>query len=524
MAPVPFTSLSPSPPRGEGRGEGGAWRGVAGSPVLGPASRFTSRIASPSPSPLLGGERVSGIGEGLFAGFVVIAGLILALPANAQSEAPKDTLKRVEQQLQTGKQRQQQLERQSQALQTELDALRGRLIALADQARGQEQTLDQLEDSLTALEAEERERSAGLDAERQQIATLLAALQRLARIPPEAALARPESPVDTLRSALLLRDAVPALKARADALSQALTALADTRGKLVDQRAKALAARVALTEKQDEMNRLIARREELSRQTEEERVQVGQRMADLSGQATDLRQLMERIEAERRTAIEAAARREAERREAERKEAAKREAEKREAERRLAAQKEAERKEAERKLAELRAAEQKIAEQKAAEEKRAKDEAAREAARERELAAKSPDGPPAVSGMVLPAAGKLTTRFGEADRYGATSRGVTVQTRAGAAVVAPRGGTIVFAGPFKGYGLILIVEHGNGYHSLIAGLGRIETAVGRKVASGEPLAVMPPDGNPDLYFELRRNGQPINPQRGFGAPEGKGQG
>ncbi|AWU94375.1 metallopeptidase [Azospirillum ramasamyi] len=483
-------------------------------------------LHSPSPfPPLCGGPLPSpGAGEGLLAGFVVIAGLIFAQPANAQSEAPKDTLKRVEQQLQTDKQRQQQLERQSQALQSELDDLRGRLIALADQARGQEQELDQLEESLTALEVEERERSAGLDAERQQIATLLAALQRLARIPPEAALARPESPVDTLRSALLLRDAVPALKARADALAQALTALADTRGRLVDQRSKALAARVALAEKQGEMNRLIARREELSRQTEEERVQVGQRMAALSGQATDLRQLMERIEAERRAAIEAAARREAERREAERREAARREAEKREAERRLAAQKEAERKEAERKLAELRATEQKIAERKAAEEKRARDEAAREAARERELAAKAPEGRPAVAGMVLPAAGKLTTRFGEADRYGATSRGVTVQTRAGAAVVAPRGGTIVFAGPFKGYGLILIVEHGNGYHSLIAGLGRIDTAVGRKVAGGEPLAVMPPDGNPDLYFELRRNGQPINPQRGFGAPEGKGQG
>ena len=402
MAPGPSVLESPSPPRGEGRGEGGAWRGVA----KGPALRFASRSATPSPSPLPGGERVSGTGECILAGFVVIAGLILAQPANAQSEAPKDTLKRVEQQLQTGKQRQQQLERQSQALQTELDDLRGRLIALADQARGQEQSLDQLEDSLAALEAEERERSAGLDAERQQIAILLAALQRLARIPPEAALARPESPVDTLRSALLLRDAVPALKARADALAQALAALADTRGKLVDQRAKALAVRVALSEKQDEMNRLIARREELSRQTEEERVQVGQRMAELSGQATDLRQLMERVEAERRAAIEAAARREAERREAERKEAARREAEKREAERRLAAQKEAERKAAERKLAELRVAEQKAAEQKAAEEKRAKDEAAREAARERELAAKSPDGPPAVAGMVLPAAGK----------------------------------------------------------------------------------------------------------------------
>ncbi|WP_247871860.1 peptidoglycan DD-metalloendopeptidase family protein [Azospirillum sp. TSO35-2] len=436
----------------------------------------------------------------------------------------------MEQQLQTGKQRQQQLERQSQALQTELDDLRGQLIALADQARSQEEALARLEETLTALEAEERERSSTLDAERQQIATLLGALQRLARIPPEAALARPDSPVDTLRSALLLRDAVPALRARADALAQALTGLADTRGKLVDQRAKALAARVALAAKQGEMNRLIARREELSRQTEEERLQVSQRMGELSGQATDLRQLMERVEAERRAAAEAAAKREAERREAERKEAERRLAEQREAERRLAARKEAERKEAERKLAELRAAEQKAAEQKAAEEKRARDEAAKEAAREQALASRAApagrdaDGRSTAGGMTLPVGGKLTTRFGETDRFGVTSRGVTVQARAGAAVVAPRGGTIVFAGPFKGYGLILIVEHGNGYHSLIAGLGRIDTAVGRKVVGGEPLAVMPADGDPDLYFELRRNGQPINPQRGFGAPEGKGQG
>ncbi|MBP2300140.1 murein hydrolase activator EnvC family protein [Azospirillum picis] len=501
MAPVPCALDAPSLPRGER----GAWRDGARGP---------------------GGGAVSRAGEGLAAGFVLAAALCLAQPADAQGQgdAPKDALKRVEQQMQTGKDRQQQLEHQSQALQAELDDLRGRLIGLADQARDQEQALGGLEESLTALEAEERERSASLDAERRQIAALLAALQRLARIPPEAALARPESPVDTLRSALLLRDAVPALRARSDALAKALEALADTRGKLVDRRAKALAAQVALAEKQGEMNRLIARREELSRQTEEERVQVARRMADLSGQAADLRQLMERIEAERRAAAEAAARKEAERREAERREAERRLAEQREAERRLAARKEAERKDAERKLAELRAAEQKAAEEKAMAERQAKEEAERE----RKLAARAPSrdtgNASQADGMLLPVAGKLTTRYGETDRYGVASRGVTLQARAGATVVAPRGGTIVFAGPFKGYGLILIVEHGNGYHSLIAGLGRIETAVGRKVAGGEPLAVMPADGEPDLYFELRRNGHPINPQRGFGAPEGKGQG
>jgi murein hydrolase activator len=84
----------------------------------------------------------------------------------------------------------------------------------------------------------------------------------------------------------------------------------------------------------------------------------------------------------------------------------------------------------------------------------------------------------------------------------------------------------MFAGPFRGYGLILIVEHPNGYHSLIAGLGRIDTAVGQHVLAGEPVGVMgsPTDGNPELYFELRRNGQPINPQRGMSASDGKGQG
>jgi len=544
MAPGPHRFV-PLPPRErEGthaqHGEGEGLSGVVRNPCPDRPSPFPPLRGRPLPPPgALGGSSIRltpsaqtsfarEAGEGVIAGALILLGL-LASPAHAQTVAPNDALKRVEQELQADKQRQKHLERQSVAQQKDLDELRGQLIGLADQARTQERDLDALESSLASLEAEERDRSARLDGERQQIASLLGALQRLARVPPEAALARPDSPVDTLRSALLLRDTVPTLRTRADALAAALTALSDTREKLVAQRAKALATRTALAAKQDEMARLVARREELSRQTEEERLQVAQRMGALAGQATDLRQLMERVEAERRAAAEAAAKREAERKEMERKEAERRLAEQREAERKLLAQKEAERKEAQRKLAELRVAEQKAATLKAAEEQRAKELAAKQAAREaaeQALArrAPSPDGPPAVAGMTLPAGGKLTTRFGDADRFGATSRGVTVQTRGGATVVAPQSGSIMFAGPFKGYGLILIVEHGNGYHSLIAGLGRIDTAVGKRVAAGEPVAVMPADGAPDLYFELRRNGQPINPQRGFGVPEGKGQG
>ncbi|QCO14689.1 metallopeptidase [Azospirillum brasilense] len=438
--------------------------------------------------------------------------LVISTAAAAQTESPGQTLKRVEQDLQADKALQKQLDRQSQALQKELDELRDRLVGLADQERAQEDELAHLEESLTALETQERSQAEKLEGERQQIAALLAALQRVARIPPEAALARPDGPVDTLRSALLLRDTVPALRARADALAQALTRLAETREALQAQRSRTYAARLTLIDRQKEIGQLVARREELSRQTEEERQQVAQRTARLTGQAADLRQLMDRIEAERRAAAAMAAKREAERLEAER----------REAERRLAEQRAAEQRQAEQKLAEQKAAEQRAAEQKLAEQRAADQRASEQRARAEAETARAAPSPPA--GDRLPVGGRVTVRYGEADRYGATSRGVTIQARAGSTVVSPQAGTIVFAGPFRGYGQILIVEHSHGYHSLIAGFGRIDTAVGRRVATGEPIGLMPADGSPDLYFELRRHGQPINPQRGFGAPEGKGQG
>jgi len=89
---------------------------------------------------------------------------------------------------------------------------------------------------------------------------------------------------------------------------------------------------------------------------------------------------------------------------------------------------------------------------------------------------------------------------------------LTIEARPGGQVVAPYDGRVEFAGPFRGYGQILIIEHGDGYHSLLAGLDRIDGAVGQRLAAGEPVGSMPPDGHgAALYLELRRHGQPINP-------------
>jgi septal ring factor EnvC (AmiA/AmiB activator) len=116
----------------------------------------------------------------------------------------------------------------------------------------------------------------------------------------------------------------------------------------------------------------------------------------------------------------------------------------------------------------------------------------------------------------MPARGEVVTRYGEeVRREGGTtqSRGISIATRPTAQVVAPYDGQVVYAGPFKGYGRILIIEHGQRYHSLLAGLERIDAIVGQWVLAGEPVGVMggSQTRTPELYVELRRTGQPVNP-------------
>ena len=116
-------------------------------------------------------------------------------------------------------------------------------------------------------------------------------------------------------------------------------------------------------------------------------------------------------------------------------------------------------------------------------------------------------------GLVPPVRGTLVLRFGEAGPDGSVSQGVVFETRSGAQIVAPHDGQIVFRGPFRGYGEILIVEHRGGYHTLLAGLGRTDVVVGQWLLAGEPVGITesPKDGKARLYVELRRNGRPIDP-------------
>ena len=118
----------------------------------------------------------------------------------------------------------------------------------------------------------------------------------------------------------------------------------------------------------------------------------------------------------------------------------------------------------------------------------------------------------------LPVSGVIRTSYNEKDSFGAPSKGLSIEGRGGALVVAPMGGIIRFAGHFKNYGNMVIIEHKKGYHSLIAGLEKIDTVVGHTISVGEPLGLLHYATNgqkPALYYELRLHGKAINPAQKF---------
>lgn len=124
------------------------------------------------------------------------------------------------------------------------------------------------------------------------------------------------------------------------------------------------------------------------------------------------------------------------------------------------------------------------------------------------------DAGPALGTGRLPVSGIIKTHYGETDDIGATSQGLVFSARAGSVVVAPLGGTVRYAGSFRNYGKIVLIEHKNKFHSLVAGLGKVDTFVGQRVEAGEPIGTLP-DSTGRLYYELRYQGDPVNPSKKF---------
>lgn len=118
--------------------------------------------------------------------------------------------------------------------------------------------------------------------------------------------------------------------------------------------------------------------------------------------------------------------------------------------------------------------------------------------------------PEGLPGYMLPVTGRVITGFREDAQGQARSDGLVLMARGNAQIVAPAPGRVAFAGPYRGYGRIVIIEHPDGWTSLVTGLARLDAAVGDQVVAGSPIGMAGP-GTPHVMVELRRNGQPVNP-------------
>lgn len=350
-------------------------------------------------------------------------------------------------------------------------AVRNKMIAAAQRIQERERVLIELEDQLTSLQARRSVLADTLEDKDAQMRDVLMALQRLAVRPTDALLLQPLRPFDAIRSGLVLSAAIPALTDNANRLRVDLESLYRTRTEIIERRSEVAANAAALITDQSNLERLYAEKAELRAGFEQRAAEATTRMDALSKEADDLRDLLAKVVADRKRQIK--------------EEAAEKAAEK------------------------------------------AKQTARRPATLiPPDGTAPTPDSvvarrptPPqetrsfaqARGTLPFPVIGQLTQRYGEETEGDVRSKGIVIKTRTDAQVVTPFDAVVAFSGPFRGYGQLLILEHSEGYHTLLAGMSHLDGAVGQTVLAGEPVGVMAPEGVPSLYVELRRGGQPINP-------------
>ncbi|WP_062011765.1 murein hydrolase activator EnvC [Aureimonas sp. AU4] len=367
--------------------------------------------------------------------------------------------------------------------------LQGEMIRAAADQKQASTDVTATETRIRALADEEGGLKGSLRERRGVLAEVLAALERMGRKPPPALLVKPGDALGSVRSAILLGAVVPEIRGETVALLRDLQRLADVRTSIEQEKSRFAEA---LSRAREEEERIVRLMEEKDKIAAESRSRIGEekrRAAELASQATSLETLI--------AELDAASRRAREREEAERLEASRAAAE---ASARLAPAPDA---------------------PNAATPEPSYDVAALK----REMSELSPSAPFSTmkGSLVPPVAGGIERRFGDKDEMGRIVAGATFRARPGDVVTAPADAQVLYAGPFRSYGQLLILNAGDGYHIVLAGMGRIDAEVGQFVLSGEPLAMMGStrvasassaemgDGGASLYVEFRKDGKPVDP-------------
>ncbi|PAP96457.1 murein hydrolase activator EnvC family protein [Mesorhizobium wenxiniae] len=349
--------------------------------------------------------------------------------------------------------------------------------AMTEQKLGQD--IEDIGAKLEGLKGEEQKIRASLAARRDVLAEVLAALQRMGLNPPPAILVKPEDALSSVRSAILLGAVVPELRQQTEILLADLKEQSRVTASIEAERARLTAAVGEQTAEKKRLGMLLEAKQKLEAETQTALAAEKQRSAGLAAKAGSLKELIASLEADKaRKAADAA-----------------------------------------------KAAEQKAADADKAPAQKAPAQtelAALPVPEANRLTAAAPFS--ALQGQIaLPVTGKIKRRFGASDGNGAVMLGDMVATQSGAIVTAPADGNVLYAGPFRSYGQLLILNAGDGYHVVLAGMSRISVASGQSVLAGEPVGAMgearvastsaSKNGNatPELYVEFRKDGKPVDP-------------
>jgi septal ring factor EnvC (AmiA/AmiB activator) len=432
--------------------------------------------------------------------------VLAAVPAAAGAAwaQSSEELQQIQEQIDQGKIEASELKQKAEELARDVARLQQSLVRSAAEVQDAESEATELEQELAELSAREETSAADLDHKRAQLSATLIALERLSLRPPQAAFFSDRTPVDEARAATLMAAASRALDTRAKQLQTDLAEVQELR-EVAAARQEELAASVdRLAQENQHLATLLKEKAKLQEATLAQSQEQKKRQTQLADQAESLKELLDRLEAAR---AEEEARQQAAEAEAAKQEAAKKEAERQAAEQQAAEQQDA---------AGARAgAEEQPAE--TGEQVAAVQRAAPPTIRLQPPPSDLPAFPKQMGGLLQPARGEIAAKFGQkTDAFG-EGKGLVIATRSGAQVVTPFDGQIVFEGPFRSYGQILIIEHRGGYHTVLAGLAHVDVVVGQWLKAGEPVGAMidTAQGRPQLYVELRRSGQPFDPAPWF---------
>jgi septal ring factor EnvC (AmiA/AmiB activator) len=363
------------------------------------------------------------------------------------------------------------------ALKAEIDALDKDRATLTETLIATGERITRLEAAVATADdrlARARESAAAirlsLDERRDVLSEVIAALQRIGRRPPPALLVEPADARKALRSALLLGAVLPEIRVEADALAADLAALVRLEHEIESERTARASDLAALGEERARIELLVEEKRRLGAASAEKLAAERRAAEALAAKASDLKGLIAGIERDIASARDAA-------------------------------------------------------------------EAARRAA---EPGAAPGAGPERLSPAIafaeakgrlpMPVAGRVARRFGDGDGDGGKAQGTTIAVAPGAQVTAPADGWVVYAGPFRSYGQILILNMGDGYHILLAGMERIDVDLGQFVLAGEPVGSMGgrrltgadavvaggmdagsgSAGGASLYVEFRKDGSSID--------------